>query len=153
MHSGTSEGEPWAVEETGQPARLIAVRQRPAAGIGDPCVGNILRRHLIEAVDVLGTHQSAQLDHLVTLVQTQKLYNLHDQDAADPQCVNHPRNRAAQRVMLFAADRAIEVPVCRSCTAKNLEVTVEQGRYAYAQDAFLADTGSGAITRLGRLFQ
>src|SRR5690606_39427290 len=83
----------------------------------------------------------------------QGLFTPHDQGAAGQHLVNHHRNRAAQRVLLGTAGRAIELPGCRSRTAQILEVTVEQGRYAYAQTAFLADTGSGALTRLGRLFQ
>src|SRR5690606_339620 len=148
-----SEGEPGAGEEARQPAGRVAVAEHALAGIGNARVGDALRGHLVEAVDVFRAHQAAEADVLVALVQAQALFTAHQQHAVGQHLVHGDRDGAGQAVLLRAARRAGEVALGLERAAKPIEAATEHVGHPDARRAVLAEAGAGALARLRLLVE
>ena len=76
-----SERHPRAVEEACQPAGVVGIGQGALARVGDPCVGDALRRQAVVGVHVGAAHVAAHTDELFALVEGEAFFALDAQQA------------------------------------------------------------------------
>src|SRR5690606_10743242 len=114
----TSEQELWALEETGQPARLVGFRQLAPACVGALGIGNALGGNTVLVVDVVHPYQAIEANELVALVQAQPFLAADGQHTIGHHFRDRYRNEPGQGVALVGAGLAAEITVRVDAAAK-----------------------------------
>src|SRR5690606_10058501 len=104
-----------------------------------PRVGDVLRRHLVEAVDVVHAHQAGQADVLVALVELEVLLALDQQGAVGQHAVYGDGDRATQGVLLRTLGRAVEFTLAARRAFDVRVALAEHGGDADADARLLAE--------------